>query len=261
MPLISLIVLCLLLPMGASANDAANAFNDIGIVQKLGAMVPLDAAFRAEQGEPVTLRQLVTAPTILALVYYQCPNVCDLLLTGLAGALGPLSAVPGTDYNVISISIDPKETPADARQSKKRSLQTIQKPFPEASWRFLTGDEEQIDAVADSVGFRYVRNGDGFDHPVALIILSPGGKVVRYMLGADFLPADLQLSLMEAQAGKIGPTIAKLARICFRVDPKSHTLVFQTTKVVATVTLALAGVLVGWLVVLDRKRKKRLSGT
>jgi protein SCO1 len=94
-----------------------------------------------------------------------------------------------------------------------------------------------------------------------VIILSPGGKVVRYMLGADFLPADLQLSLMEAQAGRIGPTIAKLARICFRVDPKSHTLVFQTTKVVATVTLALAGVLAGWLVVLGRRRKKRLSGT
>jgi protein SCO1/2 len=111
------------------------------------------------------------------------------------------------------------------------------------------------------VGFHYVRNGDGFDHPVALVILSPGGKVIRYMLGADFLPADLQLSLMEAQADRIGPTIAKLARICFRVDPKSHTLVFQTTRVVATVTLALAGVLVGWLFVLGRRRKKRFSGT
>ncbi len=240
------------------AQPAATGFNDIGIGQKLGAAVPLDTAFRGEQGEQVTLRQLVTAPTILALVYYRCPNVCDYLLTGLAGVLGPLSAAPGTEYNVVTISIDPRETPADARQSKKRSLESIQKPFPPASWRFLTGDEEQIHAVAESVGFHYVRNGDGFDHPVALVILSPYGKIVRYMLGADFLASDLKLSLMEAQAGRIGPTIARLARICFRVDPKSHTLVFMTTRVVATITLALAGCLAAWLVILGRRRDRRL---
>jgi len=258
---LALVALCLLLPLRASAQAAGSAFNDIGIDQKLGATVPLDTRFRGEQGEPISLRQLVTAPTILALVYYQCPNVCDLLLTGLAGVLGPLSAEPGTDYNVVTISIDPKETPADARQSRKRSLETIQKPFPPASWRFLTGDEQQIHAVAESFGFHYMRNGDGFDHPVALVILSPSGKVVRYMLGADFLPADLKLSLMEAQNGTIGPTIAKFARICFRVDPKSHTLVFMTTRVVATITLVLAGCLVVWLVFLSRRRKQRLSGS
>jgi protein SCO1/2 len=115
--------------------------------------------------------------------------------------------------------------------------------------------------VAESVGFHYVRNGNGFDHPVALIILSPGGKVVRYMLGADFLPSDLKLSLMEAQAGRIEQTIARLARICFRVDPKSHTLVFQMTRVVATITLVLAGRLAISLVFLGRRRKRRLSGS
>jgi len=261
LPALAFIALCLMLPTSASAHNAQSAFDDIGIDQKLGATVPLDTKFRGEQGEQVTLRQLVTAPTILALVYYQCPNVCDLLLTGLAGVLGPLAAEPGRDYNVVTISIDPKETPAVARESKRRSLQAIQKPIPPDSWRFLTGDEEEIDAVADSVGFHYVRNGDGFDHPVALVILSPAGKVVRYMLGADFLPADLKLSLMEAQKGTIGPTIAKIARICFRVDPKSHTLVFQMTRVMATITLVLAGALVAWLIVLSRRRKRRFSGS
>jgi protein SCO1/2 len=256
-PALALLILCLL-ANAAGAQPVSAAFNDIGIEQKLGAVVPLDTAFTGEEGQRVTLRQVVTAPTILALVYYQCPNVCDLLLTGLAGVLGPLSAVPGVEYNVVTISIDPKETPEIARISKRRSLQTIQKPFPPDSWRFLTGDEQAIDQVADAVGFRYVRNGDGFDHPVALIILSPQGKIVRYMMGADFLAADLQLSLMEAQKGAIGPTIAKLARICFRVDPSSHKLVFQITKVMATITLVVAGGFVAWLVVSGRRRKRRL---
>jgi protein SCO1 len=254
--LLVLVVLCLL-PVSADAHATASAFNEIGIEQKLGAMVPLDTAFRGEEGETVTLRQLVTAPTILALVYYNCPNVCDLLLVGLAGVLGPLTAEPGTDFNVVTISIDPKETPAIARASKRRSLQAIQKPFPPAAWRFLTGDHEAIDAVADAVGFRYVENGGGFDHPVALIILSPQGKIVRYMPGADFLASDLRLSLMEAQKGAIGPTIAKLVRICFRVDPKSHKLVFQVTRVVATVTLVIAGSFVAWLIVSARRRSRR----
>ena len=252
---------CILLPQAAGAHSVGTVFTDVGIDQKLGAILPLDTTFRGEHGETVTLKSLVTAPTILALVYYQCPNVCDLLLTGLAGVVGPLSEVPGKDYNIVTISIDPTETPKEARKSKERTLQSIQKPYPAQAWRFLTGDEEGIDAVSRAVGFHYIRNGDGFDHPVALVILSPAGKVVRYMLGSDFLPADLSLSLLEAQKGAIGPTIAKLVRICFRVDPKSHAFVFEITKVMATITLVLAGSLAAYLIVAGRKRKRRLGGT
>jgi protein SCO1 len=223
--------------------------------------VPLDSRFVGEQGEAVTLRQLVTAPTIVAMVYYECPNVCDLLLTGLAGVLGPLDAVPGKDYNIVTISVDPKETPKDARKARRISLETIQGTFPTGAWRFLTGDKANIDAVAQSIGFHYKKDEDGYDHPVAIVILSPEGKVVRYMFGADFLPADLKLSLMEAQKGTIGPTIARLARICFRVDPKSHTLVFRLTQVVATVTLLAAGALVAYLVLAGRRKKRRLNGS
>jgi protein SCO1/2 len=258
---LALAAVCALLPPAASAITSQTGFNDIGIDQKLGGLVPLDAMFRGEQGESVTLGSLVTMPTILALVYYQCPNVCDLLLTGMAGVLGPLTSEPGKDYRVVTISIDPRETPKIARESKRRTFQAIMKPYPDDAWRFLTGDQEQIDRVAAAVGFHYMRDSGGFDHPVALIILSPAGKVVRYMLGADFLPADLTLSLMEAQKGAIGPTIAKLARICFRVDPKSHAFVFQITKVVATVTLVMAGSLAAYLVVAGRKRKQKLSGS
>jgi protein SCO1/2 len=256
----ALIALGLFLAMDAGAHSVSTGFDDVGVDQKLGALISLDSRFVGEQGEAVTLRQLVTAPTILALVYYECPNVCDLLLTGLAGAVGSLDAQPGTDYNVVSISIDPDETPRDARKAKRLGLETIQKPFPPQSWRFLTGDAENIRAVAQSIGFHYKASGDGFDHPVAIVILSPSGKIVRYMFGADFLPADLKLSLLEAQRGTIGPTIARIARICFRVDPKSHTLVFMTMRVVATVTLACAAALVLYLVLSGRRRRK-LSGS
>jgi len=245
--------------MSIHAQGTASAFGDIGIVQNLGTIIPLDTSFADENGNPVTLRQLVTAPTILALVYYRCPNVCDYLLTGVAGVLGPLPAEPGKDYNVITISIDPSETPADARKAKRIGLETIQKPFPPDSWRFLTGKEQDIHLVAESVGFHYRQNGAGFDHPVAIFILSAHGEIVRYMLGADFLPADLKLALLEAQQGKIGPTIARLFRICFRVDPQSHTLVFMTMRVVASVTLFLAGALALWLILAGRRRKHRLN--
>ena len=246
------------LPVRAQAERAIRA-GEIGIEEKLGGSVALDATFAAEDGSPITLRRLIHAPTILALVYYDCPNVCDLLLTGVAGALKGLDAEPGRDFNVVSISIDDRETPADARRAKRIGLESIEKPFPPASWRFLTGTPANIVAVADSVGFRFVRNGSYFDHPVGIIILSPTGKIVRYMSGADFLPADLKLSLLEASQGRVGPTIAKFFRICFSYDPGSHKLVFNTLRVLATVTLSLAGAFVIYLVVAGRRRRQQGS--
>ena len=240
---------------------SAYARAEIGIEERLGGTVSLDAMFSAEDGSPVTLRQLITAPTILALVYYNCPNVCDYLLTGIAGSLTGLDAEPGRDFNVISISIDDRETPADARRAKRIGLECIQKPFPPSSWRFLTGTAVSISAVADSVGFRYARNGDYFDHPVGIIILSPAGTIIRYMNGASFLPADLKLSLMEASQGRIGPTIARFIRICFSYDPSSNKLVFNTLKVLATVTLSLAGAFVVYLVLAGRRKRRKAGGT
>ena len=140
-------------------------------------------------------------------------------------------------------------------------METIQVPYPPGAWRFLTGNEKNIHAVADSVGFHYMRNGNGFDHPVAIMILSPSGTIVRYIFGADFLPADLKLSLLEAQRGAVGPTIARLARICFRVDPKSHTLVFRTMRVVATLTILAAAGLLAAVLVAGRRRRRKISGS
>ena len=230
----------------------------VGIDEHLGAFIPLDARFTAEDGARLTLRELVHTPVILSMVYYRCPNACDFLLTGIADVLKSLPAQPGKDFTVITISIDERETPADAQAAKRIGLESIEKPFPQDSWRFLTGDMKSIESVADAIGFRFVKNGEDFDHPLGLVILSPQGKLVRYVNGTEFLPADLKMSLLEASTGTIGPTISKVLRFCFRYDPTSHLLVFNALKVTGIATLLVAAGLVLYLVLSGRQR--RLKG-
>ncbi len=213
---------------------------DIGLDEKLGQYAPLNLTFNDEEGYPVRLNQLIHTPTILALVYLHCPNVCSLLLQNLAGVLNRLPAEPQKDYTVLSISFDETETPNLALQRKKVYLQMINRAFPETAWRFLTGDKGNILKLTDAVGFHFRRVGKDFEHPVSLIILAPDGKIVRYMYGADPLPFDLKLALVEASQGKIGPAISKIARFCLRYDPKGQKLVFNTLKVTGTVTLIFA---------------------
>jgi protein SCO1/2 len=251
-----LLTAVLSLPAAAQARSASPQSQEVGFYENLGGLVPLDATFHDENGLPVTLRGLIHVPTILALVYYQCPNVCDALLTGVAGSLKSLDAAPGKDYQVITISIDPAETARDARKAKRISLESIEKPFPPSAWRFLTGDAAGIGLVAGATGYRYRRASFGFDHPVGIVILSAGGKIIRYMYGADFLPADLKLSLLEASSGRVGPTIARVLRVCFATDPKSHALVFNLLKILGTATLAAAGMLIGYVIFATVRRRK-----
>jgi len=212
----------------------------IGIDQKLGQYVPLDVTFNDENGNRVSLRQIVHAPVILAPVYLHCPNVCSLLLQNLAEVLNKLPAEPGKDYIALAVSFDEMEKPSLALEKKKVYLKMIQKPFPEDAWRFLTGDKENIHKLTDAVGFHFKRVKDDFEHPVSLIILAPDGKIVRYMYGADPLPLDLKLALVEASQGRIGPAISKVVRFCFSYDPKGQKLVFNTLKVTGIVTILFA---------------------
>jgi protein SCO1/2 len=226
----------------------------IGIDQKLGQYAPLDLTFADEDGYTVSLKQLIHRPTILVPVYLHCPNVCSLLLQNLADALNKLPAEPGKEYTVLSISFDETEKPDLALQKKKTYLKMIQKPFPEDAWRFLTGDKENIHKLTDAIGFHFKRVGEDFEHPVALIILAPDGKIIRYMYGADPLPFDLKMALVEASQGKIGPAISKVVRFCFSYDPKADKLVFNTLKVTGIVTLLFA---LSFIVFLLFKGKKQ----
>jgi protein SCO1 len=228
----------------------------IGIDQKLGQSVPLNLTFNDENGDSVSLKQLVHSPTILVLVYYHCTNVCSFLLQNVADVLNRLPAEPGKEYAVLSISFDENEKPGLALQKKEIYLKMIEKPFPRDAWRFLTGDKENIHELTDAVGFHFKREGEDFQHPVSLIILSQDGKIVRYMFGTDFLPLDLKMALIEASQGRIGPVISKALRFCFSYDPKGKRLVFNTLKVTGSVTILFA---LSFIIFLIFKSKKQPS--
>ena len=226
----------------------------IGIDEKLGQLIPLDLTFYDENGNPVSLGQLIRTPTVLAPVYYHCPNVCSLLLQNLADVLNRLPAEPDKEYRVLAISFDETEKPDLALQKKKTYLKMIQKPFPEDAWRFLTGDKENILKLTDAIGFHFKKVREDFEHPVSLIILAPDGKISRYMYGTDILPFDLKMALIEASQGKIGPAISKVVRFCFSYDLKANKLVFNTLKVTGTVTLLFALSFVLFLLFKGRKQ-------
>jgi len=137
------------------------------------------------------------------------------------------------------------------------ALAAIQKPFPPEAWRFLTGGAQAIAELTDAVGFRFQRRGQEIDHPLALIVLSPQGRVTRYLVGEEFLPLDLHISILEASRGTIGPTVARVARFCLRYDEANHRFAFNTLKVSAIVTLSLAAALVLFLVLGGGKRRAR----
>jgi len=227
----------------------------IGIDEKLGQYVPLDSTFNDENGNGIRLGQLIHRPTILALVYYHCPDVCSLLLANLAGVLNKLPSEPGKEYHVLAVSFDEMEKPDLALQRKGMYLKMIERPFPEEAWRFLTGDQENIRKLTDAVGFHFKREGKDFLHPVSLVVLSPDGKIIRYLYGTEFLPMDLKMALLEASEGRIGPTVSKVLRFCFSYDPKGRKYVFNTLKVTGIVTLLFALSLITFLVFKGKRRR------
>jgi protein SCO1/2 len=239
-------------PKGQQSTDGG-----IGLTERLGQQVPLDLVFNDENGEPVTLKRLIHDPTVLVLVYYHCPDVCSALLLSVAGVLNKLPLDPGRLYQVISVSFDETEKSELALERKKIYLNMIDRPFPEEAWRFLTGDPMNIRKLTDSVGFHFKREGKDFLHPVSLVILSPNGKITRYLYGTDLLPLDLRMAILEASEGRVGPTISKVLRFCFSYDPKGRKYVFNTLKVTGIVTLLFALCFITFLVFKGRRRESK----
>ncbi len=229
---------------------------NVGFEEKAGAFIPLDIPFVDETGAGVKLGDVVRGPTILSFVYYKCPNACDFLLSGMAGALRPFTDKPGSEPNLVTITIDDRETISDALRSKKIAFESIQKPYPEDKWHFLTGSAQSIREATDAAGFRYARQGDEFDHPIGIIIISPKGKIVRYIIGTEILPMDLAISLMEASSGTVSPTVARVIRFCFSYNPKSHQYVFNILQVSGTTIFAIIGCFALYLAVSGRKKRK-----
>jgi protein SCO1/2 len=218
--------------------------------QKLQAPLPLDAKFRDENGHQRLLgRYLHGKPAILNLVYFQCPMLCTETLNGLTRALRSLSWTAGKEFQVLTVSFDPKETSMLAHAKKRNYLERYGRPGVENGWSFLTGDNEAIQRLTHAVGFGYAwdANLKQFAHPTGLVILTPDGRVSSYLFGAEYPARDLRLALTEAGAGKIGTPVDRLLLTCYHYDPltgRYNFEIFRLLQLGAVLTMAGLGIYV-----------------
>ncbi len=215
--------------MGQTNDKPPAILNGVGIAQRLNEQLPLDLTFTDDTGKQVQLASYFgKSPAILALVYYQCPMLCSEELNGLTGALQMVNFVPGRDFNIIVVSIDPSEG-TDLAAAKKRSyLKRYGHPETAGGWHFMTGTQANIDAITKAVGFSYVKipGPDGkltqYAHASAIQIVTPQGKLAQYYMGVEYSPKDLRLGLVEASGNHIGSPVDNILTYCYHYDPQTN---------------------------------------
>jgi protein SCO1/2 len=228
---------------------------EIGIIEHLGEYAPLDLTFVDSRGDTVVLDSIVDKPTVISLVYYNCPGICSPLLSGKVDVLERLDMKPGVDYEAVTISFNPDDTPQLAREKKKNFFKAFRKgPFPEENWLWLTGDSVNIQQFTDAVGFKYKKVDQDYIHAGALIVLSKQGRISRYLRGIQFQPFDLKMALTEASEGRVGPTVNKVLLYCFSYDPEGKRYAFNFLRVFGTAFLVF---LVGFIAFLTYQTKFR----
>ncbi len=197
---------------------------NVDIVEKLNDPISRDLAFTDSNGRAVHLKDYLSGrPIVLSLVYYRCPVLCSLLLGGLAKAMHDLDWRLGREYDAVTVSIDPDETSAQANSARNGFLQALGQTAPDTRWTFLTGKSEAIDALAESVGFQFHKL-DGrreFAHAAALFVLTPDGRISRYLYGVEFPPRQLKSALFEAASGRVGTSFERLILRCYRYNPST----------------------------------------
>ncbi len=246
------------LPATPVAAPAQITAAEVGINERLGETVPLNLVFKDEDGKDVTLGSLLGKPTVLTLNYFRCAGICTPQLNGVVEVLSRAKIDPGKEFQVITVSFDPRDTFEMAATKRANYLKQIERPVLPAGWRFLTGSAEASRALADAVGFKFKQEGEDFLHAGALMILSPEGKVTRYMYGVTYLPADLELAVQEAAKGEVRPSISKWLKICFTTDPTGRRTVFSFTRTSAVV-LILGAIVFG--VIAARRGRKKTANT
>ncbi len=239
---------------------ATNEDVEIGVVEHLNEYLPDSIALVNENGEQVWLADLIDKPTIINFVYYRCPGICSPLMEAVAGVMDKSELVPGVDYQVLTISFDPRET-IDLGIRKKvnyLNLMTNNDKVEEAKigWRFFVSDSASIIKATNATGFKYKKTGNDFLHAASLTVISPDGKITRYLNGMYFLPFEWKMAIVEASKGQAGPTLNKVLRYCFTYDPVGQSYVLNITKVSGTIILFFALVLLLFLVLKPRRNKK-----
>lgn len=235
----------------------------IGIDQKLGEQLPLDLAFHDESGKTVHLRDYFgKKPVVLSLVYYRCPMLCTMELNGMLAAFKVTSFDIGKEYEVVTVSFDPREGPDLAREKKASYIKQYNRPGAEAGWHFLTGDQENIEKLADACGFRYFYDAknDQYAHASGIMVATPQGKLSRYFYGLEYSARDLKLGLVEASDNKIGGLAEQILLLCFHYDPmkgKYGFMVMTSLRIGGLITLAVLGSFI--FLMLRRERRQKAS--
>ena len=237
-------------------NTMPGPLKEVRYDQRLGEQVPLELPFRDETGRAVKLGDYFgRRPAILVLAYYHCPMLCDMVLQGVETGLKPLSLDPGKDFDVVVASIDPAETPEMAARKKRELLKRYARPGTEGGWHFLTGTPPAISRLANAVGFHYVYDKDRneFAHAAGMVILTPEGKVSRYLFGVEYPARFVRLGLVESAGGKIGGVIDQVLLYCFHYDPTIGRYSAATLNIVRLAGLATVAGLALLILILRRR--------
>ena len=216
------------------------------VVERLGDKIPLDLSFTDSSGKKILLKNIINKPTIIDFCYYRCTGICTPLMVELADIVAKSDLKPGKDYDVLSISIDPNETPAMAMQKKNTIYLVVNKDMPDNAWRFFTGDSLSIAKLTDAAGFNYVKQRNGYLHKGVLIFVDKNGKICRYLQpgfsnrgGFSILNSDFKMAVMETSKGKVMATITKVLQTCFSFKPKGKdALVFSLVFFVGVITIS-----------------------
>jgi protein SCO1/2 len=234
---------------------------EVGIDQRLSQQIPLDATFLDQHGQQVRIGQLLgKRPAVLALVYYECPMLCTMVLNGLLRTLRVMTTMNvGEDFDIITISFDPSETPQLADKKKFEYLERYNRPAAARGWHFLVGDQANISKVTQAAGYRYSkdpRTGQ-WAHASGIMVLTPEGKLARYLYGVEYSARDLRLSLVEASQGKIGSIVDATLLYCFHYDPatgKYSLFIMNLTRLAGVMTVL--ALLIFWFVSWKGRRKQ-----
>jgi protein SCO1 len=244
---------------GAAASSIPAPLREIGFDQRLGEMAPLDTPLRDEAGRPVRLGDYFgKRPVVLVFAYYDCPMLCTLVINGLSSALNVLSLNPGQDFEIVTISFDPRDTPATAAAKKAVYLERYKRAGAGAAWHFLTGDPPAIEQITKAAGFRYVWDDQTkqFAHPTGVIVLTPEGRFARYLFGIEYGPRDLRFALVEASAGKLGTPADALLLYCYHYDPMTGRYGFAIMRAIRLAGAATVTALAAFIIVMVRRERR-----
>jgi protein SCO1/2 len=225
-------------PSAGTSNGLPDALQTIGIEQRLGESLPLTAEFKDESGQAVQLGKFFNngRPVILALVYYECPMLCNQVLNGLTGSLKGITFNAGKEFDVVAVSFDARENdkPGLAQNKKASYMERYGRPGTEQGWHFLTGSQASIDAITNAAGFKYKWDdkSNQFAHASAVMVVTPEGKLSRYLYGIDYAAKDLKLGLIESAENRIGGVADQLLLYCFHYDPSTGKYGFAILSVI-----------------------------